>query len=68
MGAVSGGMGGPRAPACLLGLVSSIKHAVSRSTNKHVTQLVDSQNPEAAEIRTGKSFRHLMPLSLDRQD
>lgn len=68
VGAGSGGMASPHAAACPLGLVSHIKCAVSHSKDKHITQLMGSEKPGAAEIRTGKSFRYLMPPSLAWQD
>lgn len=53
----SGGVASPHAPACPLGLVSRIKRAVSHSKDKHITQLVGSQKPRAAEIRTEKKLQ-----------
>lgn len=54
VGAVSSGMAIPHTPEC----------AASWSTDKLITHLEGPQNSKAAEIRTGKSIRQLMPSSL----
>lgn len=58
VGAVSRGTASPHNPEC----------AASWSTDNLITHLKGSQNSGAAEIRTGKSIRHLMPSSLAQKN
>lgn len=57
VGAGSSGTASPHTPDC----------AASWSTDK-LTHLEGSQNSGAAEIRTGKTIRHLMPSSLAQKN
>lgn len=58
VGAASSGTASPHTPQC----------AASWPTDKLITHLEGSQNSGAAEIRTGKSIRHLMPSSLAQKN